>query len=202
VAQRAPSRKQARRDAVFLLYQREVTSLAMEELVVGHKLREGYPPDDYTVAAVRGVIEHTAELDAELGAHTRDWRVARIAPLERSILRLALWELRHTDTPPQVAIDEAVRLTKRYSTDDSARFVNGVLGGIVGHSGAGDEQPVNGALVADEPEDAVTVLQGAEDDDTEGDETGGEAARRDETDDDEAAPDELDGDESEEARDA
>ena len=132
MAQRAPSRKQARRDAVFLLYQREVTPLSMEELVVGHKLREGYPPDAYTVGAVRGVVEHREELDAELGAHSRDWPVSRIAPLERSILRLALWELRHTDTPPQVAIDEAVRLTKRYSTDDSARFVNCVLGALVG----------------------------------------------------------------------
>jgi transcription antitermination protein NusB len=160
VTQRAPSRKQARRDAVFLLYQREVTPLSMAELVVGHKLREGYPPDDYTVAAVRGVIDVTAELDAELGAHSRDWPVARIAPLERSILRLALWELRYTETPPQVAIDEAVRLTKRYSTDDSARFVNGVLGGIVGHAGGGDEQP----------EDDVLVVEAPEEDELEGDE--------------------------------
>jgi N utilization substance protein B len=135
VAQRTPSRKQARRDAVFLLYQREVTPLSLEELVQGHRLREGYPPDDFTIAAVSGVIERSDALDAELGAHSRDWPVARIAPLERSILRLALWELRHTGTPPQVAIDEAVRLTKRYSTDDSSRFVNGVLGGVVGDAG-------------------------------------------------------------------
>lgn len=183
MAQRAPSRKQARRDAVFLLYQREVTPLSMEELVVGHKLREGYPPDDYTVTAVRGVIEHTEELDAELGAHSRDWPVARIAPLERSILRLALWELRHTETPPQVAIDEAVRLTKRYSTDDSGRFVNGVLGGIVGHAGGGDEQPEDevlvieasedGVLVADAPADDTIVLEAPADDEAEDGETEG-----------------------------
>ncbi len=197
MAERAPSRKQARRDAVFLLYQREVTPLAMEELVVGHKLREGYPPDDYTVAAVRGVIEHTEELDAELGAHSRDWPVARIAPLERSILRLALWELRYTETPAQVAIDEAVRLTKRYSTDDSARFVNGVLGGIVGHAGGGHELPEDGALVVEAlavelPESDVSVLEAPRDDDTDDAET----------DDDEAAPGELEGDEPQEARDA
>jgi N utilization substance protein B len=170
VAQRAPSRKQARRDAVFLLYQREVTSLSMEELVVGHKLRETYAPDEYTVAAVRGVVECADELDAELGAHSHDWPVSRIAPLERSILRLALWELRHTETPPQVAIDEAVRLTKRYSTDDSARFVNGVLGGIVGHAGRSDEQLEDGVVVVDAPEDDVIVLEAPEDDDIEADE--------------------------------
>jgi len=192
VTQRAPSRKQARRDAVFLLYQREVTPLSMEELVVGHKLREGYPPDDYTVAAVRGVIEHTDALDAELGAHSRDWPVARIAPLERSILRLALWELRHTETPPQVAIDEAVRLTKRYSTDDSARFVNGVLGGIVGHVGAGDDEPEDGVLVAEAPEDEVIVVEAPADDVNVLEAPG----------DDEAEDDEPEGDEPEEARDA
>jgi N utilization substance protein B len=169
VAQRAPSRKQARRDAVFLLYQREVTPLSMEELVVGHKLREGYPPDEYTITAVRGVVDLADELDAELGAHSRDWPVARIAPLERSILRLALWELRHTETPPQVAIDEAVRLTKRYSTDDSARFVNGVLGGIVGHAETGRDEADDGVAVADALEDDVIVLE-APDDGTERDE--------------------------------
>lgn len=132
MAERAPSRKQARRDAVFLLYQREVTPLSLDDLVKGHRLREGYPPDDFTIAAVSGVIAHVDELDDELGAHSRDWPVSRIAPLERSILRLALWELRHTETPPQVAIDEAVRLSKRYSTDESSRFVNGVLGGAMG----------------------------------------------------------------------
>ena len=159
MAQRTPSRKQARRDAVFLLYQREVTPLSMEELVVGHKLREGYAPDEFTVAAVRGVAELTDELDAELGAHSRDWPVARIAPLERSILRLALWELRHTETPPQVAIDEAVRLTKRYSTDDSARFVNGVLGGIVAHDGQEDEEPENGVVETEALEDDETEAE-------------------------------------------
>ncbi len=78
--------------------------------------------------------------------------------------------MRHTETPPQVAIDEAVRLTKRYSTDDSARFVNGVLGGIVGHAGAGDEQPEHDVLAADAPEDDVSVVEAPEDDETDGDE--------------------------------
>jgi N utilization substance protein B len=57
--------------------------------------------------------------------------VDRVAPLERSILRLAVWEIQTEATPPEVAIDEAVRLTKRYSTDEAGAFVNGVLGGIM-----------------------------------------------------------------------
>ena len=68
---------------------------------------------------------------SELEAHSKGWPLDRVAPLERSILRLALWEIRDEVSPPEVAIDEAVRLAKRYSTDDAGSFVNGVLGGIV-----------------------------------------------------------------------
>lgn len=126
-----PSRKQARRDAVFLLYQTEVTDLPMAELVEGQRLREGYAPDAFTIAAVSGVLREKAALDAELEAYSRGWPLDRVAPLERSILRLALWEIRDEVSPPEVAIDEAVRLAKRYSTDEAGAFVNGVLGGIV-----------------------------------------------------------------------
>jgi N utilization substance protein B len=126
-----PSRKQARRDAVFLLYQTEVTDLSMADLVEGQRLREGYAPDEFTIKAVAGVIKTRGDIDALLEAHAKDWPLDRIAPLERSILRLAVWEIRSEVTPPEVAIDEAVRLTKRYSTDEAGAFVNGVLGGIV-----------------------------------------------------------------------
>jgi len=135
-----PSRKQARRDAVFLLYQTEVTDLSMAELVEGQRLREGYSPDDFTIKAVAGVLKTRDDVDAQLEAHARDWPLDRIAPLERSILRLAVWEIQSGVTPPEVAIDEAVRLTKRYSTDEAGAFVNGVLGGIVGADEAEVEQ--------------------------------------------------------------
>ncbi len=126
-----PSRKQARRDALFLLYQTEVTDLEMADLVHGQRLREGYGPDVFTSTAVQGVLDRKAELDAVLGAHSTSWPVERIAPLERSILRLALWEIESEATPPAVAIDEAVRLAKRYSTDEAGALVNGILGAVV-----------------------------------------------------------------------
>ncbi|MEZ5125681.1 MAG: transcription antitermination factor NusB [Thermoleophilia bacterium] len=125
-----PSRKQARRDALFLLYQREVTSLSMSELVDGHRLREGYAPDEFTVRAVRGVIASQDEIDAKITRHATGWPLERIAPLERSILRLAVWEMASKETPAAVAIDEAVRLAKRYATEDAGTFVNGALGAI------------------------------------------------------------------------
>jgi N utilization substance protein B len=131
----SPSRKQARRDAVFLLYQTEVTELSMAELVEGQRLREGYAPDDFTIKAVAGVLRDKDDVDVVLQAHARDWPLERIAPLERTILRLAVWEIRTGVTPPEVAIDEAVRLAKRYSTDEAGAFVNGVLGGVMRSEG-------------------------------------------------------------------
>ena len=126
-----PSRKQARRDALFLLYQSDVTDLDLEELEEGQRLREGYGPDDFTKAAVAGVLERRDELDAVLERHSTGWPLDRIAPLERSALRLALWEIESGTTPAEVAIDEAVRLAKRYSTDEAGALVNGILGAIV-----------------------------------------------------------------------
>lgn len=135
----AISRKQARRDALFLLYQREVTELTMEELVEGQRLREGYGPDDFTIAAVRGVLAKREALDATLSAHSTSWPLARMAPLERSILRLALWEMVTGASPAEVAIDEAVRLAKRYATDEAGSFVNGILGAILRERGEARE---------------------------------------------------------------
>ena len=130
MATAGPSRKQARRDAVFLLYQSDVTDQTMAELVEGQRLREGYGPDEFTIAVVSGVLAAREELDAVLEAHSTGWPLDRVAPLERNILRLALWEIQTEATPPEVAIDEAVRLAKRYSTDEAGAFVNGVLGAV------------------------------------------------------------------------
>jgi N utilization substance protein B len=131
VSPAGPSRKQARRDALFLLYQREVTGRPLAELVDGHRLREGYAPDAFTAAVVGGVMERQDGLDAVLGAHSTNWPLERLAPLERSVLRLALYEIESGLTPPEVAVDEAVRLARRYATDEAGALVNGILGAIV-----------------------------------------------------------------------
>jgi N utilization substance protein B len=130
VATRRPSRKQARRDALFVLYQLEVTTLPVETLLENVRLAEGYEVDEFTRELVQGVLDERDELDAVLERHSRDWPLSRLAPLERSVLRLALCELRRGDTPPAVVIDEAVRLAKRYATDEAGALVNGILGAI------------------------------------------------------------------------
>jgi N utilization substance protein B len=80
---------------------------------------------------VRGTSGDTAALDMLIGRHASNWRVDRLAVIDRLILRMAAWELQHVpDTPPAVAINEAIELAKTFGTDESPRFVNGVLDAI------------------------------------------------------------------------
>jgi N utilization substance protein B len=79
-----------------------------------------------------GTWEHRRELDAELSEVATGWRVERMPAVDRAVLRLALFELRHTETPVGVVISEAVELAKKYSTARSGAFVNGVLAALVG----------------------------------------------------------------------
>jgi transcription antitermination protein NusB len=114
-------RSDQRRDAVFALYQREVTGRSLEELLEGAKA--------FTRELALATDAHIPELDAEIARLARGWELDRIATLERSIMRVALHEMRDPDGPPvEVAIDEAVNLTKEYCGADAPSFVNGILG--------------------------------------------------------------------------
>ncbi len=79
---------------------------------------------------VAGVVERIDELDGILGVHARNWRVSRMAAVDRNVLRLAVYELRDTDTPVAVVIDEAVDLARRFGSEPSPAFVNGVLDAV------------------------------------------------------------------------
>jgi len=88
-------------------------------------------PDEFAVELVRGVGEHREEIDELITAHARNWDIHRMPALDRALLRLACFELAHRpDVPTGAVISEAVELAKRYSTDDSGRFVNGVLSAV------------------------------------------------------------------------
>ena len=113
-------RADQRREAVFALYQDEVVGGSNDTLADAKR---------YTRELVEGVRERREELDQVLAEHARDWALERIAPLERNIMRVALYEIAHRDdVPTEVAINEAVELAKAYSGADAPRFVNGVLG--------------------------------------------------------------------------
>jgi len=115
-------RSDQRRDAAFALYQREVTGRDLDRLLDGAK--------PFTRELAEGADAHLAELDGEIGRLSRGWELERIAPLERSIMRVALFELHHRgdEVPLEVAIDEAVSLAKEYCGADAPGFVNGILG--------------------------------------------------------------------------
>ena len=114
-------RSDQRRAAVFALYQDEVTGRPAADSI------EDRAP--FARELVAGVETNRDELDAEIGALAKGWQLDRIAALEKSILRVALFELRHReDIPDEVAIDEAVTLAKRYCGADAPGFVNGILG--------------------------------------------------------------------------
>jgi len=91
---------------------------------------------------VLGVSEHRAELDALLAAHARNWRVERMASVDRNVLRIGVWELLYSDAPTPVVIDEAVELARRFGGDRSPSFVNGVLDAVAATVRApADEEP-------------------------------------------------------------
>ena len=123
-------RSDQRRDAVFALYQHEVTGRSLEELLEGAK--------PFTRELAEGVEARRPELDRMIGEHARGWSIDRIAPLEKSIMRVAIHEVTDRgDIPAEVALDEAVALAKEYCGSDTPGFVNGVLGSIA-RSSAGE----------------------------------------------------------------
>lgn len=79
---------------------------------------------------VTGVTDHREALDARIASHARNWRVERMAAVDRNVLRLAVFELLHTETPPAVVIDEAVELARRFGGERSPAFVNGILDAV------------------------------------------------------------------------
>ncbi len=125
------SRRAARRQAVFVLYQQDVTGLSLTDLWGNLERELGGAPDPYTREVVAGVSDRLEAIDQAIDTAASGWSVDRVAPLERNIMRVAVYELRsRDDIPAAVAIDEAVGLAKRYCQAEAGGFVNGILGAI------------------------------------------------------------------------
>jgi transcription antitermination protein NusB len=124
------SRRQERRLAIEILFQADVTGNDGRSALAGW-IESGRTVPPFTRELVEGVTDHLAELDETIGAHSEGWTIDRMASVDRTVLRAAVYELAFDRAVPVgVAIDEAVRAAKDLSTDDSGRFVNGVLGKI------------------------------------------------------------------------
>jgi N utilization substance protein B len=124
------SRRQERRLAIEILFQADVTGNDGRSALAGW-VESGRTVPPFTRELVEGVTDHMAELDETIGAHSEGWTIDRMASVDRTVLRAAVYELAFDRAVPVgVAIDEAVRAAKDLSTDDSGRFVNGILGKI------------------------------------------------------------------------
>jgi N utilization substance protein B len=123
----ADERRDARERALGLLYEAETKGCT------GTEVLEALPvaADDFAAALVRSVDEHRELIDGLLAAHAKGWTVARMPAIDRAALRMGTAELlTRPDVPTPVVLNETVELAKRFSTDDSGRFVNGLLAKI------------------------------------------------------------------------
>ena len=124
------SRRQERRLAIDILFGTDVTGSDVSS-VMAEWLEAGRDVPAFTRELVEGVGGNLEAIDHTIGSHSLGWRVGRMVALDRTILRVATYELLFSsDVPIAAAIDEAVRAAKELSTEDSGRFVNGVLGKV------------------------------------------------------------------------
>jgi len=128
-------RRRARSLALQVLYEVDCVGHPLDE-VLASRLERSSDLGEETAAFLRkmvlGAFEHAKELDAMIASCAPDWPVDELAILDRNILRIALWEIKiYAKTPEKVAINEAVELAKRFSSDNAPRFINGVLGTLI-----------------------------------------------------------------------
>jgi N utilization substance protein B len=116
-------RRAGRRQALFLLYQWDLTGQPLASLYEGE-------PDEFAAVLAQAVADRSVDLDRRITETSDEWPADRLGTLERNILRIGVYELEEGSVPREVAINEAVVLAKRYASEDAARLVNGILGRV------------------------------------------------------------------------
>ena len=164
-------RSRAREVALQLLFQRDLNPGVPRETVerfARERLREDAELVPFAIALLDGAVAHLAEIDAKLSAAAENWRLARMTVVDRNVLRLGAYELLFAaETPAAVVLDEAIELARRYGSQDSSAFVNGVLDRIADSCGRKDEPKGKGAAAINaepEPEGDDSDEDGADDD--------------------------------------
>jgi N utilization substance protein B len=128
-------RRQGREAALQILYFWEVGGAQPQSAIDAYFAEHQPDASDAVVTfasqIVHGTVGEVEAIDAAIAEHSRNWRVERLATIDRLILRMAVWELRHEpETPSAAVINEALELARRFSTDDAVKFINGVLDAI------------------------------------------------------------------------
>ncbi|MBE6469958.1 MAG: transcription antitermination factor NusB [Coriobacteriaceae bacterium] len=156
----------ARSQALQILFQAEALNESVDRVLSGDYLLSKGPLDDYAAAIARGCWAHRARIDAALRAVSERWSLERMPGPDRNLLRLAVYELRFAPEAIRldeaIVIDEAVEVAKAYGTDESARFVNGVLGRIVREPVLPGEPTAEEGSAEDAPEGADVPARAGE----------------------------------------
>jgi transcription antitermination protein NusB len=132
------ARHRARQQALQLLFQWDLRRTPLEDIVRGYydsllvsEETLALPrPDEFAEGLLRGVIDELPGIDERITRNAAHWRLERMPVVDRNILRIAVFEMLRTDTPPAVIIDEALELARRFSGEESVHFVNGVLDAV------------------------------------------------------------------------
>jgi len=125
------SRSKERRAALRILFEMDMNKSTLVEVLEGKKLVGEDDPGEFAIELVRGVRQHQPEIDGVIRDYSEGWGLERMPGVDRTILRMSLYEIFfQDDIPVGASIDEAVELAKAFSTEDSGKFINGVLGRV------------------------------------------------------------------------
>lgn len=129
-----PSRRRSRQRALQILYSWDARRQPVDEAINAYYdtlySEERPERDPFVNELVRGTVENIAEVDERVSRHAEHWRMDRMPGVDRNILRMAVYEMSRGGAPAPVAIDEALELARRYSTEESVQFINGVLDAV------------------------------------------------------------------------
>lgn len=128
------ARRKARELAVQMLYQYDLSGNKPDMIVETFEDLQKSKPNtrEFAVKIFRGTVDHIADLDVMIQAQADNWRLSRMAVVDRNIIRLSVYEFLHeSDTPKLVVIDEAIEIAKKFGNDKSPQFINGILDGIL-----------------------------------------------------------------------
>lgn len=125
-------RRKARKAALEILYQREITGGSITSILENHLYPAANDPlTSFTLRILLGIEEHQNEIDALIARYTDNWALERMPLLDRNMIRISIYEMLYEpDIPQSVSINEAIELAKIYGSQDSSKFVNGILGKI------------------------------------------------------------------------
>src|SRR2546426_2325066 len=139
-----PSRRRSRERALQILYQWDMRKQPVDESIdafydslYSEESAVRLARDEFLEQLVHGTVEKAPEIDALITSHAEHWRLERMPAVDRNILRMAVYELRNTETPAPVVIDEALELARRFAGEESVQFVNGGLDAVHSEQSAG-----------------------------------------------------------------